>query len=352
MADLTTFIAGLPKAELHVHHVGSASPRIVAELAQRHAGSTNVPADPAALADFFTFSDFAHFIEIYQAVVALIRTTDDLHLLTYEIARDLAAQQVRYVELQVTPYTHHLAGISVEETCAVIEDVRAKAATEFGLEMRWIFDIPGEYGAPAADVTLHAATGVRPDGLVAFGLGGPEIGQPRGFYQSWFDQAIAAGLHSAPHAGESTGAQTIWDAINLLKAERIGHGTHCMEDPKLVDFLAESQIPLEVSPTSNVRTRVVESYEAHPLPRMVEAGLRVTINSDDPPMFGTTLTNEYGVAARLLDLDEAGLAKLAKAAVDASFAPDSVKTRIDAEIDDYLSSTATNSPDPTGTSVE
>nr|WP_279580469.1 adenosine deaminase family protein [Fodinicola feengrottensis] len=239
----------------------------------------------AALADYFTFSDFAHFIEVYQSVVALIRTTEDLHLLTYEVARDLAAQQVRYVELQVTPYTHFLAGIATQDLCAVIEDVRAIAAREFGVQMRWIFDIPGEYGIPSADVTLAAALGQRPDGLLGFGLGGPEIGHPRGTFQSYFDQAIAAGLHSVPHAGESTGPQTIWDALTLLRAERIGHGTHCMEDPKLVEHLAERQIPLEVSPTSNVCTRVVESYAQHPLPRMVEAGLLVTINSDDPPMF-------------------------------------------------------------------
>ncbi|GAA1689100.1 adenosine deaminase [Fodinicola feengrottensis] len=352
MTDLKAFIAGLPKVELHVHHVGSASPRAVSALAARHEGTTAVPADPAALADYFTFSDFAHFIEVYQSVVALIRTTEDLHLLTYEVARDLAAQQVRYVELQVTPYTHFLAGIATQDLCAVIEDVRAIAAREFGVQMRWIFDIPGEYGIPSADVTLAAALGQRPDGLLGFGLGGPEIGHPRGTFQSYFDQAIAAGLHSVPHAGESTGPQTIWDALTLLRAERIGHGTHCMEDPKLVEHLAERQIPLEVSPTSNVCTRVVESYAQHPLPRMVEAGLLVTINSDDPPMFGTTLTHEYEVAADLLSLDAAGVAALAKNAVSASFADVSTKNQLTAEIDNYLSSTATNSPDPTGTSVE
>jgi aminodeoxyfutalosine deaminase len=352
MKDLKRFIAGLPKAELHVHQVGSASPRTVAELAARHQGSTSVPADLDALADYYTFSDFAHFIEIYQSVVALIRTTDDLHLLTYDIARDLAAQQVRYVELQVTPYTHVLAGIATQEVCEVIEDVRGAAARDFGLEMRWIFDIPGEYGSAAADVTLEAAIGQRPDGLLGFGLGGPEIGIPRGDFQSYFEQAIAAGLHSLPHAGESTGPQTIWDALTLLRAERIGHGTHCMEDPKLVEHLAERQIPLEVSPTSNICTRVVESYEQHPLPKMVEAGLLVTINSDDPPMFGTTLTHEYEVAADLLGLDEAGVAALAKNAVSASFAGDATKKRLSGEIDNYLSSTAINSPEPTGTSVE
>ncbi len=173
------FIAGLPKAELHVHHVGSASPRAVAELAARHAGSTPVPADEALLADYFTFSDFAHFIEVYLSVVDLIRTAEDVWTLTYEVARDLAAQQVRYAELTVTPYSSVVRGIAAEDFCAAIEDARRRAETDFGLALRWCFDIPGEAGLPSADLTLDIALKQRPDGLVSFGLGGPEIGVPR-----------------------------------------------------------------------------------------------------------------------------------------------------------------------------
>ncbi|NYT95126.1 adenosine deaminase [Salinispora sp. H7-4] len=336
MTDLSTFIAGLPKVELHVHHVGSASPRIVAELAARHEGRSPVPADPEALADYFAFRDFAHFVEIYLSVVDLIRDQEDVWLLTHEVARELARQQVRYAELTVTPYSHVRRGIPAPAFCEAIEDARSRAAADFGIELRWCFDIPGEAGLPAAEETLRISLDERPDGLISFGLGGPEVGVPRPQFKPYFDQARAAGLRSVPHAGETTGARTIWDALRDLGAERLGHGISAVEDPELLAFLAERQLALEVCPTSNVRTRAVARIEEHPLPRLVEAGLLVTINSDDPPMFGTTLNDEYAVAARLLDLGPPGVAALAGNAVTASFLDPASKQRIAGEIDAYL----------------
>lgn len=321
MTDLTSFIAGLPKAELHVHHVGSASPRIVAELAARHEGASPVPADPAALADYFAFRDFGHFIEVYLSVVDLIRDDEDVRTLTYEVARELARQQVRYAELTITPYSHVRRGIPAAEFCAAIEDARRSAAADFGIDLRWCFDIPGEAGLPAAEETLRIALEERPDGLISFGLGGPEVGVPRPQFKPYFDKARAAGLRSVPHAGETTGPETIWSALRDLGAERIGHGVSAAGDPELMAYLADNQVPLEVCPTSNVRTRAVPSLDEHPLPALVAAGVPVTINSDDPPMFGTTLEEEYAVAARLLGLDTAGVAELARAAVRASFPP-------------------------------
>ncbi|MDG4809133.1 adenosine deaminase [Micromonospora sp. WMMD1120] len=340
MTDLSAFIAGLPKVELHVHHVGSASPRIVAELAARHEGRTPVPADPEALADYFEFRDFAHFIEVYLSVVDLIRDPEDVWLLTHEVARELARQQVRYAELTITPYSHVSRGIPAPAFCEAIEDARKRALADFGLDLRWCFDIPGEAGLPAAEETLRIALDERPDGLVSFGLGGPEIGVPRPQFRPYFDQARAAGLRSVPHAGETTGPQTIWDAINELGAERIGHGISAAQDPELLAYLAERRIGMEVCPTSNVRTRAVADLDQHPLPRLVEAGLLVTINSDDPPMFGTTLNDEYAVAARLLGAGPEGLAGLARNAVTASFLDAAGKQRITAEIDAYLAGAA------------
>ncbi|WP_435748016.1 adenosine deaminase [Nocardioides sp. SYSU DS0663] len=334
------FVAGLPKAELHVHHVGSASPRMVAELAARHPGT--VPSDLDELRAFYEFRDFAHFIEVYLAVVDLVRTPDDIRFLTYEIAREMATEQsLRYAELTCTPYTSVLPhdaerGMPIEAYTEAIEDARVAAERDFGLVLRWIYDIPGEAGLPSADATLTFALDHAPEGLVGFGLGGPEIGVPRPQFQPHFAAARAAGLHSVPHAGETTGPETVWDAIRLLGAERIGHGTSAARDPELLAHLAETGTPLEVCPSSNVATRAVPDLAAHPITAFRDAGVTVTVNSDDPPMFGTTLNREYEIAADLFDLDQHGVADLARAAVQASFAEPDVKQRVLAEIDDYL----------------
>ncbi len=330
---LAAFVAGLPKVELHVHHVGSASPRIVAELAARHPG--RVPADLDELRAFFDFRDFAHFIEVYLSVVDLVRTPEDVRTLTYEVARDLADQQVRYAELTCTPYTSVAVGVPIEGYTEALEDARVAAERELGVVLRFVYDIPGESGLPAADATLEYALRHRPEGLVGFGLGGPEVGVPRPQFAPHFDRARAAGLHSVPHAGETTGPQTVWDALEHLGAERIGHGTSAARDPALLAHLAERGIPLEVCPSSNVATRAVPSLAAHPLPAFVEAGVRVTIGSDDPPMFATTLNREHEIAADLLGLDRAGVAELARDGVHASFAPEDVRQRVLAEIDEH-----------------
>ncbi|MFF0297614.1 adenosine deaminase [Kitasatospora sp. NPDC004615] len=333
---IEAFIAGMPKAELHVHHVGSASPRVVAELAARHAGRTKVPADAEALAEYFTFTDFAHFIEVYLSVVDLIRDAEDVRSLTYGVAEDMARQNIRYAELTVTPYSSVRRGIPDVAFMEAIEDARLAAERELGVVLRWCFDIPGEAGLASAEETARLALDLAPAGLVSFGLGGPEIGVPRPQFKPYFDRARAAGLHSVPHAGESTGPETVWDAIRELGAERIGHGTQSVKDPALVDYLGEHRIPLEVCPTSNLATRVVERIEDHPIRRMVDAGLLVTVNSDDPPMFGTDLNTEYAVAAKLLGLDEAGIAALARNAVEASFLDPAGKRRLTGEIDAHL----------------
>ncbi|GGO70846.1 adenosine deaminase [Nocardioides deserti] len=334
------FVAGLPKAELHVHHVGSASPRMVAELAARHPGT--VPSDIDELRRFYEFRDFAHFIEVYLAVVDLVRTPEDIRYVTYEVAREMAeGQSLRYAELTCTPYTSVRPhdpepGMAIEAYTEAIEDARVAAERDFGLVLRWIYDIPGEAGLPSADATLGFALEHAPDGLVGFGLGGPEVGVPRPQFQPHFDAARAAGLHSVPHAGETTGPETVWDALRLLGAERIGHGTSAAQDPALLAHLAETGVPLEVCPSSNIATRAVADLSEHPITAFRDAGVTVTIASDDPPMFGTTLNREYEIAAELLDLDTDGVADLARTAVRASFAEDAVKTRVLAEIDAYV----------------
>jgi aminodeoxyfutalosine deaminase len=334
VTDLDEFIAGLPKAELHVHHVGSASPRIVAELAERHPGT--VPSDIAELERFFVFDDFAHFIRNYLAVVALIKTAEDVRLLTYEIAAEMAGQQIRYAELTVTPYTSVTDALPVEAFLEAIEDARRAARRDLGLELRWIFDIPADFGLAAAEMTASAALDHDVPGLVGFGVGGSELGFPRSMFRDQFYRARAAGLHSVPHAGETTGPETIWDALTSLGAERIEHGITAVHDQRLLDHLAEHRIALDVCPTSNVALRVVPDLDQHPIRALVAAGVTVTINTDDPPMFSTDLNTEYAVAARLLDLDQRGVADLAQAAVEASFWDDpDAQSALRREIDQY-----------------
>ena len=331
MAD---FVAGLPKAELHVHHVGSASARIVAELAERHPGT--VPSDPDELRRFYEFRDFGHFIEVYLAVVDLIRTPEDIHYLTYEVAAEMAEQNIRYAELTLTPWTSVQAGVPIEAFVEAVEDARVAAERDHGIRLRWVYDIPGESGLPAGVDTLGFALDHAPETLIGFGLGGPEVGVDRPQFKDVFAQARAAGLHSVPHAGETTGPQTVWDALHVLGAERIGHGTSSVQDPALVDYLVEHQIPLEVCPTSNIATRAVDRLENHPIKQLHDAGLIVTVNSDDPPMFGTTLNREYEIAAQLLDLDETGIAALAGNAVRASYLDEGAKTVLLGQIGAYL----------------
>jgi aminodeoxyfutalosine deaminase len=336
-SDLTAFIAGLPKAELHVHHVGSATPLTVARLAERHAGHTPVPADPALLADYFTFTDFAHFIEVYLTVVDLIRDAEDVATLTYDLGAGLAAQSVRYAEVTLSPHSSVRRGIPAEAYCEAVEDARRRVARDHGVELRWCFDIPGPPWMEAADTTLDIALRQRPDGLVSFGLAGPEAEGSRAQFARHFAAARAAGLHSVPHAGESTGPRNIWEAVHHLGAERIGHGITAARDPELMAYLRDHDIALEVCPTSNVCTRSVPSEPEHPLAALVAAGVPVTVNSDDPPMFSTTLNREYEVASRLLDLDWSGVAELARQAVRHSFLDPVGQAALLAEIDAYLS---------------
>jgi len=218
-------------------------------------------------------------------------------------------------------------------------DVSAREAlAEHGLRIGYIFDFPGQTADVDAVPTLTHALEHPPEALTGFGIGGIEAGRTpyRDVIRDVFAAAAAAGLHCVPHAGETTGAETVWEAINFLHAERIGHGIRSMDDPRLVAYLAERQLPLDVAPTSNVRTRCVPSLAAHPLPSMLDAGLFVTLNSDDPPMFGTTLSNEYLVAGRDLGLGAAGLAELAASGVRASFLDDGSKKELLAEIETVL----------------
>jgi aminodeoxyfutalosine deaminase len=317
---LDDFIDALPKVELHVHLVGSASVPTVLELARRYPGS-GVPTNEEELRAFYTFRDFPHFAEVYRAINALVREPEDVATLVTGLARDLAGQGGRYAELQVTPYAHHVTGIPRKPLTEALDLAAREALDEHGVEIAYIFDIPGEYGEEAAKITLAHALEEPPAALVGFGLAGIEQRRPpyRDAFRAAFLSARSAGLHSVPHGGEMTGPETIWEVITGLGAERVGHGISCLADPRLVAHLRETQLPLDVCPTSNVCTGQVARIEDHPLPRLLEEGLFVTLNSDDPPMFATSLAEEYRVAARVFGLGRAELARLAANGVTASY---------------------------------
>ncbi|ALG07936.1 adenosine deaminase [Kibdelosporangium phytohabitans] len=325
------FVSALPKAELHVHLVGSASIPTVLELARRHPDG-GVPVEEQALKDFYEFRDFAHFIDIYIKVNALVRTGADVLALLLGLARDQARDNVRYSEVTVTPTSHLAMGIEPDELTDTLDEARRQARAQYGVEFGWIFDIDGVLGKDGGPQTLDWVLKHRPEGTVALGLGGPEVGVPREWFREQFAVAADNGLRCVPHAGETTGPATIWAAINELHAERIGHGTSAARDPRLVSYLADNQIPLEVNPTSNIRTKAVDAIENHPLPELVAAGVPVAIGTDDPGMFHTTLNQEYLLCHEVFGYDRDQLADLASTAVRVSYAPDEVKSAILEEI--------------------
>ena len=319
-------LTAMAKADLHVHLVGSAAPHTVATLAARHPAA-GVPADLAGLKAFYEFRDFPHFIEVYTAVSELVRSPDDVVTLVAGLAADMRAQGIGYAEVTVTPASHLGTGIGARQLAAAL-DAGALAARADGIELAWVYDIAGGEGPGNALATLDAALTHPPAALVGFGLGGAEAGVRRASFRAEFAAARAAGLHSVPHAGESVGPQEVWAAIDELGAERIGHGIAAAGDPRLLDRLREDQITLEVCPSSNVATGVVPTLAAHPLPRLLAAGVPVVLGSDDPPMFGTTLLEEYRRARDVLGLTGAQLHALARASIEASFAPAALKQRL------------------------
>jgi aminodeoxyfutalosine deaminase len=331
------FIAGLPKVELHVHLVGSASVDTVLELARRHPNQ-GVPTRRADLEQFYQFRDFARFIDVYMAVNGLVRTAEDVAALTFGVAGELAAQQVRYAELTVTPDAHLLVGIEPDGLAAALTSARERARDVLGVELAWIFDIAGELGVASGERTIDWVVDFAPPGSVGFGLGGPEIGVSRGQFAEVFARARALGLASVPHAGETTGPETIWESIHELGAQRIGHGIAAARDPELMAYLVDTGISLEVCPTSNVCTRAVRDLASHPLPDLIRAGVTVTLNSDDPGMFSTSLNQEYGLAHESFGLSLDELTELARTAVRVSYCPDDLRKRLLAEIDAYAES--------------
>jgi aminodeoxyfutalosine deaminase len=329
---MTQFVATLPKVELHLHLVGSATPETVLTLARRHPDG-GVPTEPAALRQFYAFTSFPHFLDVYAQVNLLVRTGADVLILLDGLAALLAANRVRYAEVQVTPVRNRMAGIGFDELAQALTDGRALARDRHQVELGWIFDADAALGPPGAAETAEFAVRHRPEGTVGIGLGGPEVGVHRADFAPAFRVARDAGLHSDPHAGETVGPAEVWAALRELGAERIGHGIGAAADPALLAHLASRGIALEVCPTSNVRTGAVPSLAEHPLPTLLAAGVPVTLATDDPGMFHTSLNDEYLRCHQAFGLTAADLTELARTGARAAFCPETTRRAILAEID-------------------
>ena len=334
-AKIERYVAAVPKAELHVHLEGSIQPTTLFTLAQRN--GVNLPVRTVAeLQHWFTFRDFNHFVQIFFTISSCLKTAQDYELIAYEFGATMARQHVYYAEITFSPSTHAFSlGVSFDTFFAGLTRGRLRARAEFGVEMRWIFDIvrdiPDEMlNRQRADYTLAVALEGMNDGVVALGLGGAEVGHPPEQYATWFERACAAGLHSVPHAGETVGPASVWGAVRTLGAERIGHGVRAIEDPTLVAYLKDRSIPLELCPTSNLCLGVYTDMKSHPFPRLHAAGIPVTVNSDDPPLFNTNLTHEVGLLFDAFHFDVDAVNNILLNGVRHSFLPVEQKQAMEA----------------------
>ncbi len=332
--SIQNYLAAIPKAELHVHLEGSIQPATLLTLAERN-GSKELPSYTVeGLREFFKFRDFDHFIEMYSIISRCLKTAADFELIAYEFGAEMARQNTRYAEVTFSCSFHHHQGIPEYEYMEGLTRGRMRAQEEFGVEMNWVFDIIRSVADPElrekyADYTTSIAIENRDNGVIALGLGGGEIGYPPEWFAAHFDRAIAAGLHSTPHAGEVAGPESVWNAIKLLSAERIGHGVRSIEDPTLVAYLADHNVPLEVNPTSNICLGIYPSMEAHPFRRLYEAGVPVSVNSDDPPLFNTTLNHEVSLLAEPFSFDVNTIDEIVLNGIRHSFLPPDRKRQME-----------------------
>lgn len=315
----------VPKAELHVHLEGTAPPELIRRLAERN--DMPLPEGLLAAPDRFAYTDFLHFLETYDKAASVIRTGDDYRDVTYEYLVSCAAEGAIYVELTASPDHARLVGLSDEEHVDGIARGIDDARTDSGIEGRILISCVRNFGVePALRVARYAA-GLPHPYVVGFSMAGDEENYPPAAYAEAFEVAAAAGLGCSVHAGEWAGPESVREGLEL-PVSRIGHGVRSIEDPALVEELAERGTVLEVCPTSNVVLGIYPTYEEHPLPRLVDAGVRVTLGSDDPPYFGATIGGEYALCRERLGLDDDALRAITRTAIEAAFCDEALKERL------------------------
>jgi adenosine deaminase/aminodeoxyfutalosine deaminase len=333
--EIERFIRRLPKAELHLHLEGTITPATLVELSARH------DAEPMALAEaekLYRFTDFTGFIEAFKAVTRLLTGPDDYELAAWRMMQRLAEQGVVHAEVFISVgviymWRNHNPH-AVEPIFAGLERARERGERELGLSLYWIFDAVRHFTVDEAAVVFRKAAHLRSQypALIGIGLGGDERRAGSEPFRELFADAARMGLRLTNHAGETTGPEAIWEALSI-GSERLGHALSAIDDATLVQELKKRGVALELNPTSNVKTGVCSSFAAHPLRRYFDAGLLVTLNSDDPAFFGSDVANEYLLAHTEQEFTREELRELAKNSMRGSFLPDSVKAEWVARID-------------------
>jgi len=326
------FVTRLPKVELHLHLEGSLRPETLRELSR---GRNRNEVEQWILArqqGGYRYSTFADFIEAFKFAVQLLETPKDYALATVRLMEWLAAQNVKYAEITLA------AGVVLwkqQPLDRVYEAIRAaslEAGARLGMQVNWIFDAIRHFGPDHAREVLKWASRYRGAGVVAFGLGGDEERGPASLFGDAYREARDCGLHTLAHAGETVGAESVRQAVELLQVERIGHGLSAARDPEVCALLRERQIPLEGCPSSNVAMGLIPEFCDYPLPKFLEAGVTMTLNSDDPALFGTSIEQEFVKAAGEFSLSGEQVAGLSENAVRAAFLPEEEKQLLLAQI--------------------
>lgn len=335
MTDLDAFIAGLPKAELHLHIEGSLEPEQMFAFARRN--RVEIPfADVEAVRAAYAFSNLQDFLDIYYAGAAVLQTEEDFHDLALAYFRRAAADNVRHAEIFFDPQTHTDRGIPFAVVADGLLAGMARAEAELGVTSKLILCFLRHLDEDAAFATLSAAEPWL-DRIVGVGLDSSEVGHPPSKFQRVFARARDMGLKLCAHAGEEGPPAYVHEALDLLHVDRIDHGNRAMEDAGLIRRLADERMTLTVCPLSNLKLCVVHDLATHPVPEMLRQGLHVTLNSDDPAYFGGYVNDNYRALARAVGLGRDDLVRIARNSFEGSFLGEAEKAARLAEIDAYLS---------------
>ncbi len=308
---LERFITALPKAELHLHLEGSVEPDLLRELGKRN-GLHTAGWELAAFERVYQYEDFSGFLQAFKFVSQHLKTPADYEAVTCDLARKLAGQKVSYAEVILSVGVLLWLGREFEPYFEAVTRGAEAGERDHGVKFYWIFDATRQFGIEPAREVARLAARYREQRVVAFGIGGDEAQAPPELFRDVFRAAREEGLHCVAHAGEAAGPESVRAAVELLGAERIGHGLRAASDPSLLELLADRQIPLEVCLSSNVATGVLDRVGNHPLPQFLAAGVPVVLNTDDPAMFRTDLNREYRLAAGTFGLAEEQLSEMAR----------------------------------------